>query len=124
MKTLDKLTNTDRAVLLHQLFPQEISALLDYAEGICITIRENEAQNRTTWNNGLMSFDYWLSLLAQVEDRIKQYRIGLAKRQKLFADQLFDGLLAMVMAQVLCLYTTTRQHPDPKFTQAVNLLFT
>lgn len=123
MKSLDRLNNLERAALLHQLFPEAIPDLVDFIQGMCISIKEDEEMNRKAWSNGLMTFDYWLALLNQVEAAIAQYGKKLHKSHRLFADQLFDGLLACYTAYCITVYVTTKQHPNPKFTMAVDLLF-
>ncbi|MBE9598695.1 hypothetical protein D3C87_299100 [compost metagenome] len=123
MKSLDQLNNLERGALLHQLFPNEMPDLLDFIEGMCISIKEDEEGNRKVWKLGLMTFDFWLSLLNQVEAAIKQYGKKLTKSHRLFTDQLFDGLLACFTIHCITVYVTLKQHPNPKFTKAVELLF-
>ena len=123
MKPLENLTNIERAKMLHQLFPHEMPALIDYTEGVCIAIIQEEKRHRANWENGLITFDYWLSLVKQVKQNIEVYGKAMGKRSGLFAEQLFSGHLAMVMAHAMYLYTTTRQHPNHKFALAVDLLF-
>jgi hypothetical protein len=123
MKPLEKFINIEKARLLHQLFPQEIPALLDFVLGMCQTIKENEAIHRTKWDNGLFSFNFWMSLLEDVEKRSLKYGTKLHGISRLFADQLFEGYLAMYMVHCLIVYTTTRQHPNRKFALAIDLLF-
>nr|WP_288813122.1 hypothetical protein [uncultured Sphingobacterium sp.] len=123
MKPLENLTNTERARMLHQLFPHEIPALIEFTEGVCLAIIQEEKRHRANWDNGLFTFDYWLSLLVQVGQNIGVYGKAMGKRSALFAEHLFSGHLAMVMAHAMYLYTTTRQHPNRKFTLAIDLLF-
>jgi len=123
MKTIDRLTNVEKAKLLHQLFPAEIPAFLEFAEGMCSGIREDEQNQREKWDFGLFTFDFWLTLIGQAEKKIEQYGMKLHKSSGLFADQLFDGYLAMYMVHCLTVYTTARVHPNGRFTKAVDLLF-
>ena len=109
--------------MLHQLFPNEIPALIEFTEGVCIAIAQEEKRYRSNWKNGLITFDYWISLVAQVRQNIEVYGKAMGKRTPLFAEQLFSGHLAMVMAHAMYLYTTTRQHPNRKFSVAIDLLF-
>lgn len=123
MKPLEKLINVEKGMLLHQLFPQEVPALLEFVEGMCIAIQEQEALHRSKWNNGIFSFDFWLSLIRNVESNIQQYGNKLHKNSRLFSDQLFDGHNALFLVHCLEVYTTTRKHPNKKFVTAINLLF-
>jgi hypothetical protein len=123
MEPLHKFTNVAKAKLLHQLFPQEIPDLLDFISGMCLTIQEDEDRSRKAFGDGLFSFDFWLYLLRQVEQIINQKKALLQKSDKVFSEQLFEGYLACYTNHCIIVYISTRQHPDEKFTQAVELLF-
>jgi len=123
MKPLEQLINVEKANLLHQLFPSEIPALLQFVQGMCETITEHETQQRENWNNGLFSFKFWLSLVNETERLIKKHGNKLHHSSRLFSDQLFDGYLAAYMTHCLVIYTTQRVHPNAKFSKAVDLLF-
>ncbi len=122
MKDLEKLINVEKARLLHELFPQEIPALLEYASNLCATIKEDEHLHGK-WENGLLTIEAWLSFVDEVERKIKRYGNYLHTHSRVFADQLFDGYLALYMVHCLTLYTTTRKHSNHKFVLAVELLF-
>jgi len=123
MKTIDSLTNVEKAKLLHQLFPSAIPALLEFVQGMGDGIREDEQKQRELWEHGLFGFDFWLTLIADADRKIKKYGRQLEKSSSLFSDQLFDGYLALYLVHCLMIYTTMRVHPNPKFTKAVDLLF-
>ena len=123
MKPLEQLINVEKARLLHELFPQEIPALLEYISNICRTIQEEEQLLRNRWDNGLFTFDVWLSFVQEVNNKIGRYGKRLHTQSGLFADQLFDGYLALYMVHCLNLYTSTRQHHNHKLVQAIELLF-
>jgi len=123
MKPLEQLINVEKARLLHELFPQEIPALLEYTGNICRTIQEEEQLLRNRWDNGLFTFDAWLSFVREVNNKIGRYGKRLHTQSGLFADQLFDGYLALYMVHCLNLYTAVRKHGNRKFVQAVELLF-
>jgi hypothetical protein len=123
MKPLDKCTNTEKARLLHQLFPNEIPELLQFVQGVCKTIQEDEQSNRTAWKNGLFTLDFWFSLVNEIDAKIKQFGKQLHRSSYVFADQLFDSYLAYYMVHCLLLFTTVQQHPNRAFTKAVDLLF-
>lgn len=123
MKPLEKLLNVEKGRLLHQLFPQEIPALVEFVEGMCIATKEQEALHRKQWDNSIFSFDFWLSQINTVQNSIQQYGKKLHKNSRLFADQLFDGYPAMFMVHCMTVYTTTKKHPNRKFVTAIDLLF-
>jgi hypothetical protein len=123
MKAIEKLTNVEKAKLLHQLFPGEIVAFLDFVQDMCDTVQEEEKTQGLKWDDGLITFDFWLSLVNQIDRLLKKYSRKQFNSEHLFADQLFDGYLAMYMVHCLIIYTTTRILPNSKFTKAVDLLF-
>ena len=123
MKTIEGLTNVEKAKLLYQLFPEEIAGFVQFVDGMSKTIKENEQANRSKWDNGFITFDYWLQLVSEVENKIHKYGARLSKSQGLFADQLFDGLLAVYTNHCLNTYITVKQQPNKKFAAAIDLLF-
>lgn len=123
MKPLEQLISVEKARLLHELFPQEIPALLEYTANMCTTIQEEEQLLRHRWDNGLFTFDVWLSFVQEVTNKIGRYGKRLHTQSRLFADQLFDGYFALYMVYCMNLYTTTRGHDNPKFVLAIDLLF-
>lgn len=123
MKPLTQLLNTEKARLLHQLFPDAIPDLLQYVKGMCLTVAEQSDTLHNNWNNQLLTADMWLSLASTAEEKLTRYGTRLHTSSTLFADQLFDGYLALFMVHCLAVYTSTSIHPDRKFTAAVDLLF-
>lgn len=123
MKPLDKLNNIEKASLLHQLFPGEISAFIEFMQGVCDTLLEQQEEERAKWNNGIMSFDYWLSLVKEAGQIITTYGGKLSAKRALFTDQLFDGMQASYTVYCLTLYIKTKRIPNSKFAQAIDLLF-
>lgn len=123
MKSLNQLSNPQKAKLLHQLFSVEMPALIDFVQGMCEAVKENQDLNRAKWNNGLFSFDLWLSLAGNIHSVTEKYGMRLHKSSNLFADQLFDGYLACFTIHCIVTYTTVRKHEDEKFVKAVDLFF-
>ncbi|TKT85485.1 hypothetical protein [Dyadobacter frigoris] len=123
MKALNQLNNPEKGKLLHQLFPNEMPELIDFVQGMCETVKENEELNRSKWNNGLFTFDFWLALAGEVDQKIDKYGAKLHKSSNLFADQLFDGYLASFTIHCIVTYTAVRQHENGKFVKAVDLFF-
>jgi hypothetical protein len=123
MKTIEGLTNVEKAKLLYQLFPGEIAGFVQFVDGMCSNIREHEQASRSKWDNGFITFDYWLQLVSEVQGKISKYGARLSKNQRLFADQLFDGLLAVYTNHCLNCYITAKQQPNKKFGSAIDLLF-
>ncbi|MBE9599868.1 hypothetical protein [Pedobacter sp. MC2016-24] len=123
MKALHQFCAIDSAKLLHQLFPDEIPAFLEFVWNLCPTIRESERRNRDTWEDKDYPFDLFFKSLFDVEKAIAANPKGLAFDPELFSSELFRGEIPRFMVYCFNLYTKVKQHPNPKFTQAVNLLF-
>ena len=123
MKPLENLINVEKARLLHELFPQEIPALLEYTRNMCLTIQEDEQLTREQWENGLFTVEVWLSFVEEIKSKIYKYGKRLHTHSRLFADQLFDGYAAFYMVHCMALYITIRKHGNHKFVLAIDLLF-
>lgn len=123
MKPLKDLNNVERARLLFDLFPDEIPKAVDFIANMALTILEEEEKNREGWTDGLLTFDFWLSLVKEVREVTKDYGARLHKRGSLFADQLFDGYLACFSCHCLNVYVTTQKHPNQKFAAMISILF-
>lgn len=123
MNSLAKMNNVDRAQLLHELFPEEIPAFVDFVKRVCLTIQEDETEERLKGEHAIIGFDFWLRLVRDTESRIDRYGDKLNKRSRLFADQLFDGQHMLLMRYCLKLYVGIRKHDNPSFTDIVRVLF-
>ena len=121
MKPIYQLSNRDKATLLYQLFPEEMPALIDFIEGMCISVIEGQERERERWD-GFIPFDLYLEQANAVADNIRKHRSKLAGSQRLFLEKLFGGFLALFTNNVLIIYVTVRQHNNHKFVQAVELL--
>lgn len=123
MKSLGKMNNVDRAQLLHELFPKEIPAFVDFVKRVCLTIQEDETEEHFKGEHAIIGFDFWLQLVRDTESRIDRYGDKLHKRSRLFADQLFDGQHMLLMRYCFNLYLVIRKHESQTFTDFVRLLF-
>ncbi|TRW21553.1 hypothetical protein FMM05_20055 [Flavobacterium zepuense] len=123
MKTLEVMTNVEKAGVLFDLFPREIPEFLDAIHGMCQAVKEDEDGHKRAWNNGFLNWDLWFALLTEAERKIRRYKTKMAKNKRLFADQLFDGYVVMYTVHCLTSYAPTRQLANRKFTLAVDLLF-
>ncbi|MEJ7678758.1 MAG: hypothetical protein WKG06_13045 [Segetibacter sp.] len=124
MKPLDNLNNVERAKLLHELFPDEIPAILKFVKSLNITIEEEKEMLNSKWDNQLFSFAFWLSLAKDAEKKINQYGDKLHKSSRLFAGQLFDGYAALYLSHCLVQLTHQQKHQNIKFAKTVEVLFT
>jgi hypothetical protein len=123
MKALHELTNSDKAKLLHVLFPQHMGELINFIEGMCWTVQEEQENGRRAWDNGFITFESWLYLAADARKQIAGNRKKMISQSSLFASGLFSGYTALFSVQCVVTYTAVRKHPDSKFTKAVDLFF-
>jgi hypothetical protein len=124
MKSLEELINVEKGRLLHQLFPAEIPAFLQFVASMSQTIEEEQKRIKPKWDNGIFDFDFWRSLSQEAAKKITQYGKRLHTNGRLFGDQLFDGYTAVYLSHCLIQYTQPRKHSNEKFSLAVQLLFT
>ncbi|MFB9840877.1 hypothetical protein [Mucilaginibacter ginsenosidivorans] len=123
MKPIDELSNTEKAKLLFQLFPNEIPAFIDFLSAMCETMLENQEQEKAAWTYGFITFDFWRSLIVQAQQHITKYGAGLKLNERLFSEVLFEGYAAMFTVHCLIIATTVKKHPNKKFSQTIDLLF-
>ena len=96
MKPLQSMNNVDKGKLLATLFPEQVQRILDSLTAAHAFLNENEETLRSTWENTLLPFDFWMQLAEQVQSIIRNYGQKLTKSTSLFSDQLFDGYLAIL----------------------------
>lgn len=123
MKPFHELSHTDKAKLLHELFPSEIPALLEFIQGMCAAIKEDQSRNRNSWDNAFITFDFWLELIEQAESVFAVYHSRLHTSSKLFAQHLFYGHICAFTIHCIRNYVTVKRHPHQKFVKAADLLF-
>lgn len=123
MKQLTALNNVERARILFELFPSEIPAFLEFQKSITDNLVSNPDQLKEKWENQFFNFEFWMSLVTEVQQKLEKYSYSLSKKSKLFADQLFDGYLALYSAHSLHEYITHQQPENPRFVHAVEVFF-
>ncbi len=123
MKALTQLNNVERARLLFELFPREIPAFLQFQKAITDNLVRDPDQLKEKWTNEFFQLDFWMQQVSEIQRKLDRYTHQLAKRSTLFADQLFDGYLAMYSAHCLHQYITHQKPDDPRFIGAVEILF-
>lgn len=80
MKSIDELTNTDKAKLIHQLFPEEIAPLLEYTSTFCDRLSENRAVYESQWSSKkIITFRFWLHLVGETEKLIKRLKYDMIR---------------------------------------------
>lgn len=89
------MNNVEKGKLLAALFPEKVQGILESLTAAQAFLNENEETLRSTWENTLLPFDFWMQLAEQAHSIIRQYGQRLAKSTSLFSDQLFDGYIAI-----------------------------
>lgn len=123
MKSLEQLINVEKGRLLHEIFPSEMPALLQYIKEMCVFTDTNKDAIQARWTNGLLTCDFWFTLSFNVNRIIDKYDTKLTKSSRLFADQLFDGYTALFTVDCIVKYANS-QEENMKFQNAVAMLFT
>jgi len=121
MKPLEYLTHADRAKLLFELFPDDIAAFIGFAEDIINEIIDKPGTMRKVWQENIIQFELGQQLAPKARAIIDKYGKRLSKEATLFSDQLFDGLLAVLLIYCLLLYKKVCR-PN-RFTLAIQLFF-
>ncbi len=118
------MNNVQKARLLHALLLTEIPQFLSYARETCLYIANHAESISENWKDQLFSANFWIELSKDAHLKIERYGRKLEQSSVVFAEQLFDGYGAIFMSHLLLQYTASGKHSDPKFKQAVDLLFT
>ena len=66
MKPLEQLINVEKGKLLHELFPDEMPALLQHIKDTCSLIDTDKDTIKARWENGLLTADFWFALSGNV----------------------------------------------------------
>jgi hypothetical protein len=122
MKTIDQLFNVEKAKVMFDLFKNEIPAFLEYTQAIAGEVEADKEELIANWTNPFLSYHQWLNLSERVNSTIKKYGKNLAKSGNLFADQLFDGYLAIFSNHCLEQYSVNKAQ-SPKFKLAIDLFY-
>jgi hypothetical protein len=124
MQPLKMLNNVQKARLLHSLLIQEIPEFLGYLQSLTETVLNDKERITAEWKDQMFGVDFWFELTEEVQRVIAKYPKDLTKSSPVFADQLFGGYTAIFTAHALTQYVASGRNTDPKFKEAVDLLFT
>jgi hypothetical protein len=122
MQPLKILNNVQKARLLHSLLYTEIPPFLAHLRETTDHVLAEADTVRQNWNAHLLSADLWLSLARETQQQLSRYGKTLENSSPVFAEQLFSGYTALYTVQQLINYSE-QADTDPKFAQAVELLF-
>lgn len=121
MEALNRLNNVEKGKLLAGLFPSEMQGLIETIKGMQEYLITNEKEIRSAWDNSFLPAEFWYRIADNVAEAITEYGDKLAKRPRLFADQLFDGYNALFTID--CIIKGKCKSGNAKLKQAVELLF-
>jgi len=124
MQPLNIMNNVAKARLLHSLLREEIPAFLGYLSELTETVLNDKERIRREWDSGFLNPDMWFELAERIQAIMAKYPKDLYGSPNVFADQLFDGFLAIFTRHALNTYVQKDRQTDPKFKPAVELLFT
>jgi len=122
MKSIEQLTNVEKAKIIFDLFRNEIPEFLDYTQHVADKVAQGKEELIANWTNPFLSYQQWLDLSERVASAIKKYGKNLTKSGNLFADQLFDGYLAIFSNHCVEQYSINKAQ-SAKFRQAIDLFY-
>lgn len=122
MKKLELVNNLERAKIIAQLFPEQMPTMVQAIKNYCQYVVDNEQAVKDGWNNGFISFEWWLNLCKALLKAIESNKKGIDKKVGWFTDQLFDGYLAIVSGHALIILAKDKD-THPKLQQAITLFF-
>ena len=120
MNSYPDLSNTARARILCQLFPDQIPAVLEFIAQQTTALLENPTLFKAQHDERLFSFERLLSLAREVKNGMHQ---GRRKDPAGLFISLFDGYRACYTGHLLILYAVENQQWHERFAIAVRLLF-
>ncbi|WP_276481006.1 hypothetical protein [Paraflavitalea pollutisoli] len=122
--SLKNMNNVQRAKLLAVLLPEELPAFLEAMKDYCDQITADPDTVQTSFDNNpnpILSARDWINMAKETRTSIDRYGVRLTKAT-LFADQLFDGFLALYTSHCIACYAKTLPDQNP-FRKAATLLF-
>ena len=89
------MNNKEKGKLVAALFPEQVAGILESLTAAYKFLTDNEDTLRTTWDNGMLPFDFWYRQAAEVAAVVQRHSKPLAKSSSLFSEQLFSGYHAL-----------------------------
>jgi hypothetical protein len=111
-RSINHLTNVDKAAILHELLPHAVNPLLDMMVEVANLIEKDFEKIKAEWAVPLISADGWLQFANEVRLAIQLERKQLVSNKRKFANELFGGLLATFSNH--CMMQLIAQDDAPK----------
>ena len=121
-KPLITLTNSEKARLLADLFPDEIVLFLDDLKAFCTDFRERKEEFARKWETGIVPFEYWQHLSSETEALLNRHIISMKKSSKVYSDQLYFSDTALFVNDRVIKYAEKKSQND-KFKIAIKLFY-
>jgi len=122
MKTLIDINSTEKARLLHELFPQEIPDLIQFIKATCADTQQHADRYRAEWNDDVVPFESWLKWAQLTGESIARLGHDMQRSSRVFSDQLGYGPAADFVNDCIMRYAGGHAN-DEKFKLAVQLLY-
>lgn len=114
------MTNIQRGRLLHQLFPEQIPALLQFSKDTCVDPEVSVGPVLMDAGYTIMEFQEKADIIYSL---IEKYGFRMQKSRKVFSEILFAPDTIDVISDLIVRYAQSEHCSDPKFICAVELLF-
>lgn len=122
MKTIELLTNIDKAKIIFDLFKEEIPEFLKYLQGMAEKIAHNKEELIANWSNPFLSYHQWLNLGEQLSATVKRYGKNLEKSGNTFSEQLL--VVAAIFSNHCLEQYGSHRAKSPRFPQTIALFYT
>ena len=123
MIPLNKMNNVEKAKMLFKLFPEEMPPLIAFIKEFTQSIIDDPSKLKAKPIDQIHTTAFWQGLVDNAKTKLDLYGSKLAKRSRLFSDQLFDGYNSIYACYCLHEYIRSDNYTNRKFRYAVLLLF-
>ncbi|MCS4165154.1 hypothetical protein [Sphingobacterium sp. BIGb0116] len=122
MKTIEEMTNIEKAKLLADLFKPSLPELVQCLEAGCNAYLNNESATGPMWGHGIITAEFWFDQVRELKDHLMKYKSDMKKSVHVFAEHGFYGYRSLVSVQILLDYATVNIATS-KLAAAIQLLF-
>lgn len=122
MKTIDEMTNVEKAKLFADLFKESLPELVQCLESGCNAYLKSESETRPIWGHGIITADFWYEQVRELQEHLMKYKSDMNKSVHVFAEQGFYGYRSLVSVQILLDYASANVATS-KLAAAIQLLF-
>lgn len=122
MKTIEEMTNVEKARLLAGMFKQSLPELVQCLEVGCRTYLKNESETRPLWSHGIITADFWYAQVRELQNHLIKYKSDMNTSVHVFAKHGFYGYRSLVSVQILIDFAASNE-ASPKLAAAIQLLF-